>query len=672
MRLQVVLWVALLCVRATTAISQDEGSASDEGTRLEERMRMPKASVTAVRLDELAEDPTSFTTVIEARDFAGEDKTVAEMLGESPGVFVRNFGSRGQFSEVSIRGSTGQQVVVLLDGVRLNSARSGTVDLSSIPAELIERIEVSRGGGAVQAGSDAVGGVVNIITIEPTPTPSYALSVGGGSFGTVQGSASTQGSAGPWGWVAGYAGFHTEGGWEFRTPRSVDEQTGIATESRSFERINSEVTNQGALLRGAYQVSDIARLRISDHFFHGRRGRPGLALGDGPLGGQSPSAKERRSRNVADLQVEIDELGLPELAFESRVYHRYEYSDFEDPDASARELSRVTARDQSGGVRLLAEHASEPFGQTNDLAFTVETRLDALKSSNAGSHRRWVVGVTLRDELELLEGALGLAPALRYDYTEGIGSEWIPRLGVVVEPVSWLRFKANIERAYRVPNFDELYLDGGDIIGDPGLSPEDAITGDLGFQLAVATLGPIERLRLDFAAFYSRIDDSIAFVFLNTLQIQAANTGSARLWGVELGLEFALFRWVDVAFSYTHLDTRVKSSGAPLVGRPADEWNLRVAAGPPSGIFKVVTEIQYTSPIPVSQTGALVLSDRLVLGASVVVDLAPLIPGSGSKFAPGTLLLSLVGNNLTDRSVYDARAFPQPGRTLLFEVSSRW
>ena len=101
---------------------------------------------------ERPDDPTAFTRVIEVEDYAGEDKQLEDLLESTPGVFVRRFGGPGEPSEVSIRGSSGSQVVVLLDGVRLNSAQSGTVDLSTIPLDLIERIEVTRGGGAVESG----------------------------------------------------------------------------------------------------------------------------------------------------------------------------------------------------------------------------------------------------------------------------------------------------------------------------------------------------------------------------------------------------------------------------------------------------------------------------------------------------------------------------------------
>ena len=100
-------------------------------------------------------DPTVFSDTIDLNDFAGEPITIDEVLGELPGVQVRRFGGPGDASELSIRGSTSSQVVVRVDGVRLDTAQSGTVDLSTLPAQLFERIDVRRGGGAVEVGSGA-------------------------------------------------------------------------------------------------------------------------------------------------------------------------------------------------------------------------------------------------------------------------------------------------------------------------------------------------------------------------------------------------------------------------------------------------------------------------------------------------------------------------------------
>ena len=95
--------------------------------------RLPEVVVRDFVPAELPEDPTSFTTVIRVDDHRGEVTSVVELLERVAGVQIRRFGGDGQPAEISIRGSTAAQVVVQLDGVTLNSAQSGGVDLSTIP-----------------------------------------------------------------------------------------------------------------------------------------------------------------------------------------------------------------------------------------------------------------------------------------------------------------------------------------------------------------------------------------------------------------------------------------------------------------------------------------------------------------------------------------------------------
>jgi len=102
--------------------------------------------------------PSAFSTVIDLEDFSGEYNTTSEILSFSPGVVVRDFGGFGQLKTLSIRGSSNDQVVILLDGVRLNSPLGGGVDLSTIPIDYVDKFEIIRGGASALAGSDAIGG----------------------------------------------------------------------------------------------------------------------------------------------------------------------------------------------------------------------------------------------------------------------------------------------------------------------------------------------------------------------------------------------------------------------------------------------------------------------------------------------------------------------------------
>jgi iron complex outermembrane receptor protein len=142
-------------------------------------------NVRAEEFPEVPDAPSAFTTVIEARDYDDRFESVADLLDHTAGVRVRRYGPLGSSSTASIRGSKPEQVLVLLDGVRLNSAQRGAVDLSTLPLRTIGRIEVIRGGGASRYGSGAVGGVILITTRTPEAGQALDASATTGRYETL-------------------------------------------------------------------------------------------------------------------------------------------------------------------------------------------------------------------------------------------------------------------------------------------------------------------------------------------------------------------------------------------------------------------------------------------------------------------------------------------------------
>jgi outer membrane cobalamin receptor len=402
----------------------------------------------------LPEDPTSFTRVVEVKDFAGEGKQVEDLLETTPGVHVRRFGGPGGPSEISIRGSSGAQVVVLLDGVRLNSAQTGTVDLSTVPIELLERIEVTRGGGSLQTGSDAIGGVVNLVTKRASARPETHVTGSAGSFETWQGSLSQTGRLGDLEALVGYDYFKTSGDWEFDTIRSS-----VPDDTRSADRINNRSEHQSGLLKLARDFGDGIRAELSDQIFYSSEGRPGLDQPEGGVDrGQSEVGHSRRTRNVAQLRIQGGDLTPLGLSAELQAFHRFDRSRFRDEsldpavDSDDRNSSYGGRADFSAGSRFGPLRVLPSVGS--------ELRRDELNPEGTGFRSRRVLGVFAQCELGLFDDRLLVVPALRYDDTEDLDGEWIPRIGLRASPLPWLELRANAERSYRVPNFDELYLDG--------------------------------------------------------------------------------------------------------------------------------------------------------------------------------------------------------------------
>ena len=128
-------------------------------------------------------------TVVRLSDFQGEQRTLPDFLEEVPGLRVVRLQGRNGYAVASVRGSTSSQVAVYVDGVLMNLRSEAAVDLSSIPVDSVERVEVYKGYIPARFGAQAMGGVINIVT-KPPRKPETFLSFGGGSFGRYKGTLS--------------------------------------------------------------------------------------------------------------------------------------------------------------------------------------------------------------------------------------------------------------------------------------------------------------------------------------------------------------------------------------------------------------------------------------------------------------------------------------------------
>lgn len=623
---------------------------------------------------EQPEDPSAFTTVINVDDYRDEVTTTADLLSRTPGVQVRRFGGEGQPAEISIRGSTPAQVIVQLDGVPLNSAQSGGVNLATLPLSLLERIEVSRGGGSVQAGSAAIGGVVNLVSRRPGGQRRSDASFTGASFGTYRGSAATAGTIRDVEYVFAYDGFGTDGDWKFRRPVLDVGGVVIEPDPPTATRINNAAETQAGLFALGHDLGENAHVTLRDQIFFESRGQPGLDSGSVGAAGQRPNAHERTTRNVLGATLEGADLSPLEIDATLDLWHRYQRTRFHDPDIVPSLGTTIENEDRNDelGTRLGLERAFPLFATQHRVSLSLEGAHDTLDSDTFASQRRNAGGIVLQDDAGAFDERLRLIPALRWDRTEGFGAEWLPRIGAIATPLPWLLIKGNLERSFRVPNFDELYFpDRGYIRGNPALQPEQAVNADAGVKLTAPPIGPVHDAFVEAAWFHNDIDDSIVFLLVSPSLVEPRNTGAATVDGFELSGGFGVTEWASISANYTHLDARIDATDTPLPGRADDETNVRIEVGTPSRAVRVIAEMQITSEIPVSDSGNTILPARTVFDAAISVDLVR-FAWWPAQIPARSLLLTLEGTNLTDRTVRDAQFFPQPGRSFAMRVETQW
>ena len=150
--------------------------------------------VTASRIPQSRENVLADVSVIEREDIEqGGLSTLVELLRTQPGVEIESNGGFGATSNVHLRGTGSQSVVVLIDGMCMGSATNGTTALEQISPEQIERIEIVRGPASSLYGSEAIGGVIQIFTRRGTDKPHFSAYLGYGSYNTREAAASFSG-----------------------------------------------------------------------------------------------------------------------------------------------------------------------------------------------------------------------------------------------------------------------------------------------------------------------------------------------------------------------------------------------------------------------------------------------------------------------------------------------
>ncbi|MCZ7582810.1 MAG: TonB-dependent receptor plug domain-containing protein [Deltaproteobacteria bacterium] len=254
--------VAVVLAFALSAAARDEDE--NAGT-------LDEVTVSARRVNESLDDPPVFVETIEMDRFAGRFVTTEEALSQAAGVTVRDFGGLGRLSTVSIRGSGADQVVVLVDGIRINPSAGGGVDLSTIPPSQIERIEVIRGGDSAFYGDGAMGGVVNIVTKRPAGEARNDARLTYGSFNTLQTAATRSEGFEKWGYLVSGSYLHSDGDFLFENNNGTEFN---GNDDYIDLRENNETDNRGVLAKAYRALGERAEVSVQNEFFFRGPRRP--------------------------------------------------------------------------------------------------------------------------------------------------------------------------------------------------------------------------------------------------------------------------------------------------------------------------------------------------------------------------------------------------------------
>ncbi len=541
---------AVLCLWGAAVFAQPPLEEIPETTVRGEPQPFPSqplsddSVVTANRTETPANQTgSSITVVTEAQIRESRAISVAEVLRGLPGVNVVQQGGPGGFTSVFLRGANSQQTKVLLDGIPMNDPSNAgrSFDFGSLTVDNIERIEILRGPQSTLYGSDAIGGVVQIITKRGSGPMSGLARLQGGSYGT-----------------------HAEGGYvSGGTDKIYYSFSGSYVQSDGFSSAAKRLGNteldlyRNTTFSGRYgwTPSDLFEVDYVFRYTDATKGIDDVAFPSQIPFDQlnrtniTESFFQRVQLRLAPLDGDIES----KLAFSMADYDRRDTNTFFDPQY----LGQTRKVDWQNLLRL---------SPNNTLLIGASYFQEDAQSTSDGPYSQYDPGVYVDEQIALFDrwyttfgtrwdDYSSAGPAFTYRATSAFN---IYETGTI--------FRATIGTGFRAPSLAEnLFL-----YGNPDLLPEQSKGWDYGIEQLL-----VEGLVVGATYFRNDFSDLIVY---NPAAFQIQNIGRAKSHGAEVYVQSQLTQIFSVTANYTRTDTKNLITGEQLSRRPRDVASVALNA----------------------------------------------------------------------------------------------
>ncbi len=564
--------------------------------------------VTAALEESTPSELSAAVTVIEAAEIAERQSTeVFSLLTTVPGLATTQLGSPGKTATVFARGANSNHTLVLWNGVPLNDPYFGGFDWSNMPTSGVERIEVVRGPFSALWGSDAIGGVVNVLTRRE---PGLGLDLEGGENG--------------------YGRLAAMGG--------VASERLALTANASSRRGDGEVDNDffdsdDLTARGAWKPTAASELALLLRANHSEIGIPFDFFGT-----PAPErTQDSRGREVA-LPFEIS---WSDLRLETQLALGRTDLEFSDPNDPFAHSDTEAERQRARGVLSFEPDDRFWLAGGADWQRNEASSVDAFGTQLDGQSQRTWSGFA---QTGWRGGDWRLDAGLRHDDNDAFGSETTGKLGAVWQATAGLRARASYGEGFHAPTLADLYYPG---FSNPDLEPEQSESVELGVD------GQHGDWRWGLAAFSTEFEDLIQFDFLTS---RPFNTGRARSRGLEAEVAWHHGGW-SLRWNGTRLDAEDRDTREPLLRRPRESTNL-LATWRPGG-WTLHGEGRYVGER--LDVGGVMLPSYATASIGAAYRLANV-----AWLEPRARI-----ENVFDREYEEAAGFPAPGRRFVVGVALR-
>jgi len=507
----------------------------------DEVIELGPVPVIAVRSSLTREDIPSSITIITEKEIKEKQYTqVLNLLREEVGMEVVQSGPLGTTTSIFMRGAGSESTLVLIDGVQVNSNTTGAFNFPDLNTDNIERIEILRGPQSTLWGSDAVGGVINIITKRGKGKPAHSFSFEGGSFGTFKETLNSGGDLG-----------------------FMDYSLSVSrTDSQGFSAANE---NRGNTEDDGYENTTVST-RLGRNFLDDGRvdfiGRFTKSIAEfdafGFVDGKGFSKTDSFYLALPIQKAILDRWDLkinPTLA--------YEFLWTLDPGGFTRKshiLNRTYGVDIQNNVEI-NRYFSTTFGYEYEIRNGVNEESDLRNSI-------YNQGYYLQGQFNY-DKSLVLTAGFRHDINSVFKDPTTYKFGGAYRfQKTGTRIRGNYATGFRAPTLNELFFPN---FGTPTLKPEESKSWEVGLDQNLMS----DKVIIGVTYFETDFENLIETVDLGGFNFRAQNVAKATTKGVETAIQIVLPKNFRVSTSYTWLKAR-DDDGEPLIRRAEHNFTVNI------------------------------------------------------------------------------------------------
>ncbi|MBN1301466.1 MAG: TonB-dependent receptor [Melioribacteraceae bacterium] len=552
----------LIIVSATFVMAQENGIKSKLSEVIVSANKTPTSAV---------EIASSYSVITGEHLRKLQKSTVLEALRDIEGISITQQGGPGRLASVFIRGANSNHTLVLIDGIEMNdpSSTNNAYDLSMLPVDNIERIEIVRGPQSTLYGSDAVAGIINIITREGTESPALYVKSEIGSNNYLNGEINSSGRTGKLKYSLSLSELRTDGISSISTRYGANEKDGY--------------TNISASAKLGYLLSDY----VSFNFVY-RFTTTETEIDQSSPDGDDPNYNYDVEQHVMGLTGNIYLLDRKwKQQFSAGLMRRISDA-IDEPDQFHQGIS---SSNFSNATRLKFNWQNElTVFESNRIIIGLESENETANTSY-NSESSWgpfqsifpqesmrTNSIYLQDQINI-NNALFVTLGIRHDNNERFGGKTTFKLAPALYLSSTnTKLKFTYGTGFKAPSLFYLF---DPAFGNPLLKPEESEGWDLGIDQYLFS----ENISFGLTYFSTKFDDLIGF----DANYSAVNIDKAETRGIETGIKYDNKSNLSIALNYSYIDAKDKSIGVPksmerLIRRPAHKAVVNINFNPASDL----------------------------------------------------------------------------------------